>query len=173
MCIRDRVNTAINLLVPGKRPMRGAAKNLIYNRGYYKEEITTLVNSQFGSGIWNTDYDTWLDSIVTNLSHDLITTDITDSTVAHDIILENVDLNFQVGELITSQGSNGSAVVLEFSNDTKKLTVGKWYGTPWEGNDKLDGTRSGAAADVAIKGCLLYTSPSPRDRTRSRMPSSA
>ena len=23
------------------------------------------------------------------------------------------------------------------------------------------------------KGCLLYTSPSPRDRTRSRMPSSA
>ena len=25
----------------------------------------------------------------------------------------------------------------------------------------------------AIKSCLLYTSPSPRDRTRSRMPSSA
>ena len=25
----------------------------------------------------------------------------------------------------------------------------------------------------AAKGCLLYTSPSPRDRTRSRMPSSA
>ena len=26
---------------------------------------------------------------------------------------------------------------------------------------------------VEVKGCLLYTSPSPRDRTRSRMPSSA
>ena len=26
---------------------------------------------------------------------------------------------------------------------------------------------------VAIVGCLLYTSPSPRDRTRARMPSSA
>ena len=26
---------------------------------------------------------------------------------------------------------------------------------------------------MAIYGCLLYTSPSPRDRTRSRMPSSA
>jgi len=26
---------------------------------------------------------------------------------------------------------------------------------------------------IAFKGCLLYTSPSPRDRTRSRMPSSA
>ena len=26
---------------------------------------------------------------------------------------------------------------------------------------------------VSLYGCLLYTSPSPRDRTRSRMPSSA
>ena len=26
---------------------------------------------------------------------------------------------------------------------------------------------------VLVTGCLLYTSPSPRDRTRSRMPSSA
>ena len=30
-----------------------------------------------------------------------------------------------------------------------------------------------AVADVHLRGCLLYTSPSPRDRTRSRMPSSA
>ena len=28
-------------------------------------------------------------------------------------------------------------------------------------------------AQLLIKDCLLYTSPSPRDRTRSRMPSSA
>ena len=26
---------------------------------------------------------------------------------------------------------------------------------------------------IALMSCLLYTSPSPRDRTRSRMPSSA
>ena len=31
----------------------------------------------------------------------------------------------------------------------------------------------GLAKTMAIKTCLLYTSPSPRDRTRSRMPSSA
>ena len=30
-----------------------------------------------------------------------------------------------------------------------------------------------AALNSAIPPCLLYTSPSPRDRTRSRMPSSA
>ena len=28
-------------------------------------------------------------------------------------------------------------------------------------------------SNVMLDGCLLYTSPSPRDRTRSRMPSSA
>ena len=27
--------------------------------------------------------------------------------------------------------------------------------------------------NILLMGCLLYTSPSPRDRTRSRMPSSA
>ena len=35
---------------------------------------------------------------------------------------------------------------------------------------ELDG---GAGAVITSSGCLLYTSPSPRDRTRSRMPSSA
>ena len=30
-----------------------------------------------------------------------------------------------------------------------------------------------SAEDAVINSCLLYTSPSPRDRTRSRMPSSA
>ena len=31
----------------------------------------------------------------------------------------------------------------------------------------------GLQQQVKDQGCLLYTSPSPRDRTRSRMPSSA
>ena len=30
-----------------------------------------------------------------------------------------------------------------------------------------------SAKDTLIKNCLLYTSPSPRDRQKSRMPSSA
>ena len=39
------------------------------------------------------------------------------------------------------------------------------------GTDKLADDASAVAA--AAQRCLLYTSPSPRDRTRSRMPSSA
>ena len=37
--------------------------------------------------------------------------------------------------------------------------------------ENLDVLMSGVFADN--EACLLYTSPSPRDRTRSRMPSSA
>ena len=42
--------------------------------------------------------------------------------------------------------------------------------------DFLKGTAAGAlgvAAAGLLGGCLLYTSPSPRDRQKSRMPSSA
>ena len=43
------------------------------------------------------------------------------------------------------------------------------------GVDKIDmsTTVMGQKIDMPLYCCLLYTSPSPRDRTRSRMPSSA
>jgi len=45
------------------------------------------------------------------------------------------------------------------------------YGGPWAPSPTLPVV---PAMDAEIlKPCLLYTSPSPRDRTRSRMPSSA
>ena len=44
---------------------------------------------------------------------------------------------------------------------------------PVERKKSKPGTHAlGLAADIGVS-CLLYTSPSPRDRTRSRMPSSA
>ena len=44
----------------------------------------------------------------------------------------------------------------------RELTGGIYFGTPREIKD-----------DTAFNTCLLYTSPSPRDGTKSRMPSSA
>ena len=38
---------------------------------------------------------------------------------------------------------------------------------------ELQGVVRTTAPQARVQGCLLYTSPSPRDRTRSRMPSSA
>ena len=75
---KEILNIALNVLAPGKRAFRGAAKNLIYNRNYYKEEITTLVTQQFGGGSWL--YNDWIDQVITNLSHDLITTDESKTT---------------------------------------------------------------------------------------------
>ena len=43
------------------------------------------------------------------------------------------------------------------------------FGTAWK---DVDGNSCDTRNDI-LKSCLLYTSPSPRDRTRSRMPSSA
>ena len=54
-----------------------------------------------------------------------------------------------------------SYTTFEYSN----FKISKNTITP---NDKIT-----ISADVKNTGCLLYTSPSPRDRTRSRMPSSA
>ena len=39
--------------------------------------------------------------------------------------------------------------------------------------DELKSLQSANILAALVKICLLYTSPSPRDRTRSRMPSSA
>ena len=38
---------------------------------------------------------------------------------------------------------------------------------------EVDQTDNQIVEQATVKTCLLYTSPSPRDRTRSRMPSSA
>ena len=37
----------------------------------------------------------------------------------------------------------------------------------------ISGNYNGTETNITYNTCLLYTSPSPRDRTRSRMPSSA
>ena len=55
------------------------------------------------------------------------------------------------------------AMVLDISPSRHIYAISKWSGFA-----ELD-----ARAIVLSMGCLLYTSPSPRDRQRSRMPSSA
>ena len=57
-------------------------------------------------------------------------------------------------------------------NDEKKL-VDAFYKDLEFGTGGLRGVMGAGTNRMNIYTCLLYTSPSPRDRTRSRMPSSA
>ena len=56
-----------------------------------------------------------------------------------------------------------------FYNQLNKYTTVDWV----KANSIIDYNQQLKKYDITVIGCLLYTSPSPRDRTRSRMPSSA
>ena len=56
---------------------------------------------------------------------------------------------------------------------TAVTTLNAADGALGEATTILIEARDTASSQVGIGSCLLYTSPSPRDRTRSRMPSSA
>ena len=74
--------------------------------------------------------------------------------------VSNVDFNLPEGQVRALIGPNGAG---------KTTFVGMLSGRI----KSTSGSVTFLDADVTHMPCLLYTSPSPRDRTRSRMPSSA
>ena len=64
----------------------------------------------------------------------------------------------------------GASVLLRYASDATVDADEAVCGAADDGGAAGGG---GAAGAAGAAGCLLYTSPSPRDRTRSRMPSSA
>ena len=77
-----------------------------------------------------------------------------------------------------------SGVGIVLLNKQNKVFVAKRIDNPknfWqmpqggidEGEDNLKAAFRELEEETSIKSCLLYTSPSPRDRSVSRMPSSA
>ena len=70
------------------------------------------------------------------------------------------------------EGQSASQIAKELGGVTRNAVIGKVH--------RLGLSNRGAAAapaaakpEAKAKTCLLYTSPSPRDRQKSRMPSSA
>ena len=79
----------------------------------------------------------------------------------------NAQVNFKLGDVVTSviKCANGQTIVLIHDTNSPR---------PYSLNFRVQGTQGIWMKDnKSIYICLLYTSPSPRDRTRSRMPSSA
>ena len=55
----------------------------------------------------------------------------------------------------------------------REAYIGPWLPEPLLTQPRPDPAERAELAESVSMACLLYTSPSPRDRTRSRMPSSA
>ena len=78
-----------------------------------------------------------------------------------------------VGDIFKSNFLEGSTIILHDINAKALDNTFKIASKYKEKLGKEITIESTTSRKEALKGCLLYTSPSPRDRTRSRMPSSA
>ena len=80
-------------------------------------------------------------------------------------ILKGIDLEISSGELHAVMGPNGSG-----KSTLCHVLMGN---TDYEKEGKVTLNGDDVLSIPQFESCLLYTSPSPRDATTSRMPSSA
>jgi len=92
--------------------------------------------------------------------------------------LHGISFDVDEGEIVTLIGANGAGKTTTLMTISRQIPYvaelgGKVTGGSivYEGEDLLQHEPHQVVGKFGI--CLLYTSPSPRDRTRSRMPSSA
>ena len=87
------------------------------------------------------------------------------------------ELGKGIGALLSSFDNNLNTpppqeIVKDLSNAVANISLDYIEVNPYQPRKEFD-EKSLKELSESLKVCLLYTSPSPRDRTRSRMPSSA
>ena len=88
------------------------------------------------------------------------------------VAVDHLNFDIPAGRMTGFVGANGAG-----KTTTMRMIVGVLKPTSgqvlWSGRPITAEDRRTIGYMPEERGCLLYTSPSPRDRTRSRMPSSA
>ena len=176
MCIRDRVRDAIENFGITLYNNNEALNNLFssfvgesYDTG--SEQIKSLIVAVEGSG-----------SLSGSLGNQHLQP--VPKTVYQNEVYKRIYHNIPL--LLKSKGTERGlrALINSFGIPSDILSIKTFGGSPTDGIDFYGpssevtsslGKIRIANTDTVVTGstCLLYTSPSPRDRTRSRMPSSA
>ena len=118
-----------------------------------------------------------LTSIPLSCDYDLELYDESEGYIAGSFAGENADERIFVGDpapgdyFVNIYSWSGSSDTDTYVLDISLQEVGAISGTVTSASEPTG--VEGVWATAYIYNCLLYTSPSPRDRTRSRMPSSA
>ena len=145
----------------------------------YDELYTEIENYLYISSSYNTSIDVLTSANALELNSRTLN-EISESTDRFTIILNNLyepDAD-EVNEIVyTNNLFIGDSRIEEMKNygivDSSKVIYGRGYGYDWFiGNGEFNASNTNSL-DGGINGCLLYTSPSPRDPKTSRMPSSA
>ena len=148
--LRTLVDIVIGILAPGGTPARSAGKQILFNEHYYRAELNSEINVQFGAGSWV--YNDFVDELTTNIVHDIMTTDFYKKEDARNITLTSVTGDFSVGETVVSSGG-GYALVNEWLEDDSILIIGPYFtSTTWSAAETLTGQTSGATATIATSG---------------------
>ena len=159
---KELVDIAVKMLSPGGEPSRNAGELILYNENYYSEQITQLVNTQFGTNSWQ--YDTFLETVVNDTVHDLVTTDINDKSLAYAIDFSSVTSEeIAVGSALYLPGTpNSYALVYEYDSVNETAVVGTISDTLWvAGNTISSYDESGWSGVInTITAFDWYNSPS-------------
>ena len=142
--MRRLIDIGLDTIAPGDVEARSAVKNILFNENYYKAEIASTVNAQFGTNSWQ--YDTFVSDIIDNIQYDLFTTDTGKSKTAYTITLESYTGNFVVGNTVTD-GTN-TAEILYVSGNI--LIIGAVTGTIYADGTSI--TSSGATGTIDTDG---------------------
>ena len=84
----------------------------------------------------------------------------------------NITAAFDAGNIIVDHATDPTDIRLQIRKDTNSDFL-QWFHFRMTGAKNTECTFRLTNAANAAYTCLLYTSPSPRDRQKSRMPSSA